>query len=194
VIGVRIALLGGSLRAGSVSAQVLRACAELTARHGARTSVLTAAQLVLPPYLPEADERPAAARRLLSVLRDVDGIVIATPTYHGGMSGLLKNALDHVEDLAGADPSYLDGRVVGTVAVGWSEHGAASAVADLRNTIMALRGWATPMAVTVDSSPWSTRNHGIAEDPKLMRRLEIMVGQVVEFARRAGSVGWVASA
>jgi FMN reductase len=170
---MRIALLGGSLRDSSVSARTLELCAELCARRGVQTSVLTASQLVLPPYVLNVEDRPAAAHRLLSVLRAADGIIIATPTYHGGMSGLLKNALDHVEDLAGDTPSYLDGRVVGAVAVGWSEHGAASAVADVRNTIMALRGWVTPMAVTVNS---------LNEDVRLARRLEIMVKQVVDFA------------
>jgi FMN reductase len=190
----QLVLLGGSLRACSVSAQVLRACAELAVRHGARTSVLTASQLVLPPYLPDSAERSPAALRLLSALRRADGVIIATPTYHGGMSGLLKNALDHVEDLAVDTPAYLDGRVVGTVAVGWSEHGAATAVAELRNTVLSLRGWVTPMGVTVNAAQRSIVDEGVWSDAKVLRRLEILVGQVVEFAGRTSGAPLVATA
>jgi len=187
VTGVELALVGGSLRPGSVSERVLRICADLAAGHGARTTVLTADQLDLPLYRPGAPQRPFKAQELLAALRRADGVIIATPTYHGGVSGLLKNALDYVEDLAGDTPAYLDGRVVGTVAVGWSEHGAATAVAELRTAVLCLRGWVTPMAVTVNSVPLSNleglaADAALRSDPRLMRRLEILVGQVVDFA------------
>jgi FMN reductase len=189
VSAVEIALLGGSLREGSASEQVLRACADLARRHGARTSLLTGPQLMLPPYLPDSVDRPAAAHRLLAAVRAADGLIVATPTYHGGMSGLLKNALDHPEDLATDTPPYLDGKVVGTIAVGWSEHGAATAVADLRNTVLSLRGWTTPMAVTVNSYTDGWLHH-----PRLTRRLDILVGQVLDFAAQRRSARLAASA
>ncbi|WP_436494966.1 NADPH-dependent FMN reductase [Actinokineospora sp. HUAS TT18] len=191
---MELALVGGSLRPGSVSERVLAACADLAAVHGARSTVLTAEDLDLPLYRPGATHRPRAARELLSALRRADGVIIVTPTYHGGVSGLIKNALDYVEDLAGDTPAYLDGRVVGTVAVGWSEHGAATAVAELRTAVLCLRGWVTPMAVTVNSVPLSTLettingsagsaiDAALRSDARLMRRLEILVGQVVDFA------------
>jgi FMN reductase len=186
---VQIALIGGSLRAGSASEQILRACSDLARRHGARTSLLPAAQLVLPPYLPDSDDRQAAAHRLLSTVRAADGLIVATPTYHGGMSGLLKNALDHLEDLAADTPAYLDAKVVGTIAVGWSEHGAATAITDVRNTVLSLRGWTTPMAVTVNSYA-----DGWLHDPRLRRRLDILVGQVLDFAAQHRSTRLAASA
>jgi len=190
---VEIALIGGSLRSGSAAEQILRACADLARRHGARTNLLTAPQLVLPAYLPDSADRPAAAHRLLATVRAADGLIVATPTYHGGMSGLLKNALDHIEDLAADTPAYLDGKVVGTVAVGWSEHGAATAITDLRNTVLSLRGWTTPMAVTVNSSN-SGVDGWIRTTPRLIRRLEILVGQVLDFAAQRRSTRLAASA
>ena len=190
---VEIALIGGSLRAGSAAEQILRACSDLARRHGARTSLLTGVQLVLPPYLPESEDRPAAAHRLLAEVRASDGLIVATPTYHGGMSGLVKNAMDHLEDLAGDAPAYLDGKVVGTIAVGWSEHGAATAVASLRDTVLSLRGWTTPMAVTVNSYHAGV-DDWIRSDPRLVRRLEILVGQVLDFAAQRRSARLAASA
>jgi len=186
---VELAMLGGSLRTGSVSARVLLACAELADGYGARASILTAQQLALPLYEPDFRPRLAAAHKLLSVLRRANGVIVVTPTYHGGVSGLLKNALDYVEDLAGDTPAYLGGRAAGTAAVGWSERGAATAVAELRNTMMCLRGWVTPMAVTVNAADISMGDDAVRSDQRVMRRLDILVSQVLDFTQANSAVG-----
>lgn len=192
-----ILLMGGSLRAASVSEQVLSACTAMIngagrgdgrgdGRNDGRSigdvaSVLTARDLALPLYDPDRTERTGRARRLVTALRLADGVIIVTPTYHGAMSGLLKNALDYAEDLDGDDPPYLQGRVVGCVAVAWGERGGAAAVDNLRTTVHALHGWTTPMSVVVNSA--DTPFHGgLCDDPKTVRRLDILVDQVREFA------------
>ena len=48
-------------------------------------------------------------------LRRADGLIVATPAYHGGVSGLVKNALDFTEDLRGDERVYLSGRAVGCI-------------------------------------------------------------------------------
>jgi hypothetical protein len=59
-------------------------------------------------------------------------------------------------------------------------------VADVRNTVMCLRGWTTPMAVTISAAGASAMEDDVVRsDPRAMRRLEILVGQVVDFARRS---------
>jgi FMN reductase len=186
---VELVLLGGSLRAGSVSEAVLRVCAEYAVGHGARPTLFTAADLDLPLYRPGRCPQPAVAHRLIESLRRADGLVVVTPTYHGGMSGLVKNALDYTEELAGDRPAYLDGKVVGAVAVGSSEHGTATAVAALRTTVQSLRGWVAPMAVGVNAAELSTLDGSAAAaalraDGRLARRLGILLGQVTTFADR----------
>ena len=42
-----------------------------------------------------------------------DGLIIATPSYHGGVSGMIKNALDYIEALRDDARPYLHGRAVG---------------------------------------------------------------------------------
>jgi len=196
---MELALLGGSLRAGSVSEAVLHTCADLAAGHGARPTLHTAADLDLPLYRPGASRRPPAVHRLLESLRRADGLVVVTPTYHGGMSGLVKNALDYAEDLAADQPAYLDGKVVGAVAVGWSEHGTASAVAALRTTVHSLRGWVTPMAVGVNAVELAALSGPAAAaalraDGRLMRRLGILLDQVSDFADRYARARMVTTA
>ena len=56
-----------------------------------------------------------SAHRLIELLREADGVVLVSPGYHGSLSGLVKNALDYVQDLSGDQPPFLDGRAVGCV-------------------------------------------------------------------------------
>ena len=37
---------------------------------------------------------------MIDAIERADGVILASPSYHGGMTGLLKNALDHLEALA----------------------------------------------------------------------------------------------
>ncbi|UXY38605.1 NADPH-dependent FMN reductase [Streptomyces albidocamelliae] len=179
---IRIAALGGSLRAGSVSTAALRTCAARARRAGAEVTLLCGPELALPPYDPEAGVRSAAELRLLAALRAADGVLLASPTYHGGMSGLLKNALDHTEALAKDTPGYLDGRAVGCLTVAWNEVAGASALASLRASAQALRGWAVPMGVVVSAATEFTAADTCA-DPRAARRLDILTDQVLDFAR-----------
>ena len=92
------------------------------------------------------------AAALVDAVRHADAVLIATPGYHGGMSGLVKNALDHLEALRVDERPYLDGRAGGVIvsAAGWQAAG--TALVSVRATIHALRGWPTPFGVTVNSA------------------------------------------
>lgn len=105
--------IGGTTRTDSATHRALTAVLATMAQAGAETVLFGSAELDLPMYAPERPERSAATLRLLAAVEQADAVVIATPGYHGGMSGLVKNPLDYLEDLRGAPRPYLDGRAVG---------------------------------------------------------------------------------
>ncbi|GAA3127020.1 NADPH-dependent FMN reductase [Streptomyces rectiviolaceus] len=179
---IRIAAVGGSLRSASMSAAVLRSCCRRARFAGATVTLLTGPDLELPLYNPEMTRPSPRAQRLLDALRSADGVLLSSPTYHGGMSGLMKNALDHTEALAKETPCYLDGRAVGCLTVAWNDVAGASALATLRSSVQALRGWTVPMGVVVPAGTDITPD-GACADPRTTRRLEILTDQVLEFAR-----------
>jgi FMN reductase len=99
---------------------------------------------MMPLYDPSKEITSPLARRLVSELAAADGVVLASPAYHGSISGLVKNALDHVEELRNDERPYLSGRAVGCLAVAQGWQGAVSTLAALRDVTHALRGWPTP--------------------------------------------------
>ncbi len=175
--------LGGTTREGSSSEQALRFALKAAERAGARTVILAGAALDLPMYAPENKERSANAQRLVSLLRQSHGVIITSPGYHGSISGLIKNALDYVEDMRGDSDAYFEGRSVGCVACahGWQATG--STLAALRSIVHALRGWPTPIGVAVNTSTPVFDADGNCADPAIARQMELMANQVVEFAR-----------
>jgi FMN reductase len=128
-------------------------------------------------------ERTDKAATLIAALRRADGIIIASPGYHGTVSGLIKNALDYVEDMAKDERVYFEGRAVGLIAVaaGWQATG--STLATLRSITHALRGWPTPMAVAINSAQPVFAEDGSLNDAAVANQLGVLAGQVVEFAR-----------
>ncbi|MGW7364404.1 NADPH-dependent FMN reductase [Streptomyces sp. NPDC054841] len=174
--------LGGTIRPGSSTERAVRAVLTAAESAGARTLLLGAADLQLPLYSPGETQRTAAARRLIDTVTRADGLVIGTPAYHGGVSGLVKNALDYIEDLREDHRPYLHGRAVGCVVTARGTQ-AASALTGLRSVVHALRGWPTPLGVTVNTEEISLAPDGSAADGRVAAQLATVGEQVVAFAR-----------
>jgi FMN reductase len=183
--------IGGSLRAGSQSERALHIALAGAAEAGAQTHALTGGDLVLPFYDSAIPERTPEALRLVEALRRADGVIIVSPGYHGALSGLIKNALDYIEDLRPDERPYLDGRGVGLVAVAFGWQAAVTTLDQLRTITHALRGWPTPLGGAVNSAEVKFDEEGGASDFKTVTTLRTIGRHVVEFARaqRTGLTG-----
>jgi FMN reductase len=175
--------VGGSLRDGSQSERALRIALQGAAEAGAQTHAITGSELVMPFYDLAADERPERAVRLIEAIREADGIIVVSPGYHGALSGLVKNALDYVEDLREDERPYLDGRAVGLAAVAWGWQAAVTTLDQLRTIAHALRGWPTPLGGSLNSAEVKFDETGGASEEKAVRTLRLIGRQVTEFAR-----------
>jgi FMN reductase len=139
----------------------------------------------LPHYAPERPERTQEQLDFVDAVRRCDGLVVGTPGYHAGISGLVKNALDLIEDLRGDPRSYIDGRAVGLVvtAAGWQACGVT--LSALRGVVHALRGWPTPIGIIVNSAvedPFLA--DGSLKDPGLRDMVDQMARQVMALRLR----------
>ncbi|GAA4437525.1 NAD(P)H-dependent oxidoreductase [Actinokineospora soli] len=181
-VTVSVVGIGGSLRADSQSERALRLALAGAAELGAKTTVLSGTDLVLPFYDPSLPDRSDTARRLVDELRDADGVILVSPGYHGTVSGLVKNALDYVEDLRGDPRPYLDGRAVGCVATASGWQASVTTLTALRSIVHALRGWPTPLGASVNSAEVVFDASGGCSDPQVASTLRTIGLQVAEFA------------
>ena len=181
--------IGGSTRVGSITERALCIALQTAEEAGARTSIFGGAFLAkLPIFAPEKPKRSDEQAELVEAVRTADGIIVATPGYHGGVSGLVKNALDLLEDLHDDKRCYLEGRSVGCIvtASGWQTCG--TTLAALRSIVHALRGWPTPLGAALNASEDLFDFEGKCTDEKSLLQLASVGRQVVEFARRFSSL------
>lgn len=176
----RIVGIGGTSRVNSSSELALRACLEAAAALGADTEIFSGESLELPIY--SGGALPSEARRLVEALRRCDGLVLASPSYHGAISGALKNALDYAEELRKDPRPYLDGRAVGAIVCAYGPQAIGTTLVGIRSIVHALRGWPTPMAAGINSSGRIFDEAGRCIDDGARDQLDLVAAQVFEFA------------
>ncbi|MBC7982338.1 MAG: NAD(P)H-dependent oxidoreductase [Candidatus Obscuribacterales bacterium] len=177
--------IGGTTQPNSATEKSLRLALTAAAAHGARTKLIDGPALArMPIYVPERTDRTAEQLALVQAVREADGLIIATPSYHAGMSGLIKNAMDLLEDLRDDARPYLDRRAVGCIVTAFGWQGGGATLGSVRTIVHALRGWPTPLAVTLNTAEPLFDADGTCIDAKACRQLDVLAGQVVEFAQR----------
>ncbi len=184
---VRVLCLGGSTRPGSSSEKAIRVVADAAVAAGAEVDLIVSRDLMLPIYDTETAERDPLAVRFVEAVRSADALIVASPGYHGALSGMMKNALDYIEDLREDTRPYLDGMPVGCVAVAYGWQATVSTLHSLRVTVHALRGWPSPLGATVNASGPVFDGTGACVDDSARFQLETVARQVVEFAQLRAS-------
>lgn len=172
--------IGGSLRDGSTSEKALRFALAEAACLGARTLILTGQSLNLPLY--DAGALAPSAEALVEAIRAADGVIIATPSYHGSISGLIKNALDYTEELRTDARPYLTGRAIGSIVCAGGVQAIGATLATLRTIVHALRGWPTPFSAVVNAGQRPFSADGECSNPAIAQQLAFVAHQVAEFA------------
>jgi FMN reductase len=176
--------LGGTTRPESSTERWLTIALEAAERQGARVVRFGGPTLAgLPLYAPEETARNELQREVVDTLRQADGLILATPAYHAGISGLLKNAIDLLEDLREDPRPYLQDRAVGCIVTAHGLQGAGATLSSVRTIVHALRGWPTPLGVTVNTLEVPDAA-GQGSGGKTLAQVELLARQVVDFARR----------
>ncbi len=179
--------LGGTLRANSSTERALRYCLASVERQGGRTRLFSAEDLDLPMYAPHELERTPRALELVKNLRDADAVVVGSPGYHGAVSGLVKNALDYIEDLREDPRVYLDNTPWGCISCAYGWQAAVGTLTQLRGIGHALRAWPTPLGVAINSAePIWDESGELAETEQgraVANQLDLLATQVLAFAQ-----------
>jgi FMN reductase len=177
--------IGGTTKPNSSTEKALRMVLADAETRGVNTRLIGGPFLAkLPIFDPEHRERTPEQTELVEAVREADGIIIGTPAYHGGMSGLIKNAIDLLEDLRDDRRPYLDRRAVGVIVTAFGWQGGGATLGSVRTIVHALRGWPTPLAVTLNTAEPLFDANGKCVDAKAATQLGVLTGQVVEFAQR----------
>lgn len=178
---LRVLGIGGSTRRESKSLILLRRALRTIEEAGAEVTLADVRALDLPIYDHDRllQDYPSSLHELLSAARAADAYILCSPTYHGTVSGAVKNTLDALNFLEDEDPPYFAGKPVALMALGGG--GAANVLNSLHHATRALNGLTIPTTVIAHGS---AIRGGEISDEEVRRRLFRMVHELLDLAVR----------
>ena len=170
-MGIRLLAVCGSTREHSYSGRLAIIALAAAQEHGAETRLLELNTLDLPTYNPDKDELDHEGLRVATeAVNWADAFLLASPDYHGSMSGAMKNFLDfYWAEFAGK----LFGYIVASHEKGLTvmEH--------MRTSVRQCYGWSLPYGVSVHGEK-DLDSSGLS-NPQVARRLRMLARDLVVY-------------
>ncbi|MGB3533432.1 MAG: NADPH-dependent FMN reductase [Microcoleaceae cyanobacterium] len=175
---VKIVGISGSLRPGSHSQQALELAAQRVETMGAEVEILDLRSLNL-PFCHGGDDYSAYpdVEVLQETVKQADGLLLATPEYHGSLSGVLKNALDLMSF------EHLSGKVAGLISVLGGQSNS-NALNDMRVILRWVHAWVIPEQISIGQAWNAFDAEGKLLDEKLSKRFDGFAQSLVENTER----------
>jgi FMN reductase len=175
---IKLVGISGSLRPQSYSFMALTLALQHAKALGADVEMLDLRALNLPFCNGEDDygEYPDVAK-LRQTVQQADGLILATPEYHGGVSGVLKNALDLLSF------EHLSGKVTGAISVLGGQANS-NALNQLRLMTRWVHAIMVPEQIAIGQAWQAFDSDGNLQDTKLSERLDQFVASVLVMSEK----------
>lgn len=175
-MSIKILGVSGSMREGSYSTRALGVLLEEARGRGAETRLLDLRVVDLPIYRPRGEELKTEGLRMATeAVNWADAFVLASPDYHGSMSGALKNFLDYYwTEFAGKVFGYL-----------CASHEKGLTVMDqMRTAVRQCYGWSLPYGVSFHGdedfdADGNVKNASVARRLRMMTRDLVVYGTLI---------------
>ncbi|MFN9735345.1 MAG: NADPH-dependent FMN reductase [Microcystis sp.] len=179
---IKIVGINGSLRPGSYSAMALEVAISRVQGLGVETEIIDLRKLSL-PFCNGGDDYsdyPDVAK-MQQTVKSAAGLILATPEYHGSVSGVMKNALDLMSF------EELSGKVAGLISVLGGQSNS-NALNDLRIILRWVHAWVIPEQIGLGQA-WKVFNEeGKFLDEKLSQRFDAFAASLVDNTRKLNDI------
>lgn len=178
---VKILAIGGTTSERSWSLVPMDVALQKVHAAGADVVRATIYDLDLPMFRTDwkLEQYPPTLPWLLDQIRAADGIIICSPTYHGTMSGAIKNLLDMLIFLGWDKPPYLGGKPVALMAYGGMT--SMGVLSGLTQVVRGLKGITVPTHIAIPERAVNRETVTI-EDERVLLRMDEMVAELLRFA------------
>uniref|UniRef100_Q07US9 NADPH-dependent FMN reductase n=1 Tax=Rhodopseudomonas palustris (strain BisA53) TaxID=316055 RepID=Q07US9_RHOP5 len=186
---VKILVIPGSLRTGSLNAKLASVAIGEFARADVDVTRLSLADYPLPIYDADLESHsgvPTNAVNLKRMIGAHHGVLLVTPEYNSAPPPLLKNAIDWVSRVQ--DPHETQGQVFRSrafalAAASNGKLGGARCLAALRLILSGCRATVIPNQLTLSFADQAYDDTDRLKNPADIDALQAMVRQLIEFAQ-----------
>ena len=168
---IRLLAVCGSMRETSYSSRLAIIALAAAREQGAETRLLELNAVNLPTYNPDKEEMDhPGLRAATEAVNWADAFLLASPDYHGSMSGAMKNFLDfYWAEFAGKLFGYLCA----------SHEKGLTVMEQMRTSVRQCYGWSLPYGVPVHGSQ-DFDSSGLT-NIKVAQRLQMLVRDLVVY-------------
>ena len=176
---VRVAAILGTGRPGNVTSKVLAlAVDELSGNPEVRVTWIDPAEMEL-PFPGQSGDFPDR-ERLQAAIRDADGLIFATPEYHGSYAAAMKLVIENL-----GFPSVLAGKPAALIGAASGAIGAVKALEHLRSVLSHVGAIVLPGPVSVAGVHKVFDAEGRCLDEAVARRTRKLAANLLDYVERS---------
>lgn len=187
---LKILVIPGSLRTGSLNAKLAAVIAHEVAQAGAEVTRISLADFPLPIYDGDLQAKSGVPKNAVNLKRMMaahHGVVIVTPEYNSSVPALVKNTVDwvtRVQDLHEVRGQVFRERPFAIAAASESRLGGARALAALRLILSACQATVIPSQLALSFATDAYDDMDRLKHPADAEALKALVRQLIEFSQR----------
>jgi azobenzene reductase len=177
-VTLKVLGVGSSMRENSYGTKALKFVLDMTKKYDTEIHLLNLRETKLPLFDPDGSTEEDTLlsdelRKITDYVIWADAFVLVSPDYHGSMSGVMKNFLDHFwEEFAGKTFGY----------VCTSHEKGLTAMDQMRTAIRQCYGWSLPYGISINGELDFNTKGEIIND-LLVKRLDMLAHDLITYGR-----------
>ena len=187
---LKILVIPGSLRTGSLNAKLAAVAAHAFAQAGVEVTRISLADFPLPIYDGDLQARSGVPKNAVNLKRMIGahhGVLIVTPEYNASIPPLVKNTIDwvtRVQDAQEARGEVFRGRPFAIAAASQGRLGGSRSLAALRLILSACRALVIPNQLALSYATDAYDDMDKLKHPDDIEALDALVRQLIDVSQR----------
>jgi chromate reductase, NAD(P)H dehydrogenase (quinone) len=187
---LKILVIPGSLRTGSLNAKLAAVAAHRLAQAGAEVTRISLADFPLPIYDGDLQARSGVPKNAINLKRMIGahhGVLIVTPEYNASIPPLVKNTIDwvtRVQDGQETRGQVFHGRPFAIAAASQGRLGGSRSLAALRLILSACRALVIPNQLALSYAGDAYDDMDKLKHPADIEALDALVRQLIDVSQR----------
>ena len=187
---LKILVIPGSLRSGSLNAKLAAVAAHELAQAGAEVSRFSLADFPMPIYDGDLQAKSGVPKNAINLKRMIGahhGVLIVTPEYNSSVPPLLKNAIDwvsRVQDSHEVRGQVFRDRVFAIAAASGGRLGGSRALAALRLILSACQATVIPNQLALSFAEHAYDDMDRLRHPADVEAMQAMARQLIDLSQR----------
>jgi chromate reductase, NAD(P)H dehydrogenase (quinone) len=187
---LKILVIPGSLRSGSLNAKLAAVAAHALAQAGAEITRISLGDFPLPIYDGDLQNRSGVPKHAINLKRMISahhGVLLVSPEYNASVSPLLKNAIDwvsRVQDPHETRSQVFRERAFAIAAASQSRLGGARGLAALRLILTACHASVVPRQLALSFAHEAYDDMDRLKHPADSEALSALVRQLIDISQR----------